>query len=74
MYKSKNSFRNSTKLKVANRKGKKTDEMTIECTTLLDLFEQFSVPYYCKIDIEGEESNALMGFEGNIDKCKALRP
>jgi len=36
-----------------------TGEQTVEAVTLADLVEQFGVPYYVKIDIEGRDLTAL---------------
>jgi len=43
----------------AGRDNSACREITVHCVTLPELFEQFSVPYYLKIDVEGVDHVVL---------------
>jgi FkbM family methyltransferase len=47
-----------------DRLGAKSRPISVEATTMADLFGQYGVPYYLKIDIEGADLIALKGLEG----------
>lgn len=48
----------STNSNIANR-AYIVNDINVETITLYDLFKKFGVPYYCKIDIEGNDYKAL---------------
>jgi FkbM family methyltransferase len=45
------------------RLGTKTEQITIEATTMAEILGQFGTPYYMKVDIEGLDLVALEGLE-----------
>ncbi|WP_207426502.1 FkbM family methyltransferase [Pedobacter sp. SYSU D00535] len=44
---------------IANRQEALKDTVTVKARTLLSLIEEFGMPSYCKIDIEGSDKHAL---------------
>jgi FkbM family methyltransferase len=59
LYLSERSLWNSLNRDVANRRGFGRDSVSVPARRLAGLFEQYGVPYYCKIDIEGEDAACL---------------
>ncbi len=49
----------------AGRDGSTFKETTVECVTLRELFAQFGVPYYLKIDVEGADRTVLEQLRGS---------
>lgn len=54
--------------KIADRCNLLEDSIEIQTTTLPTLFEKYGVPYYCKIDIEGADIDALNSLK-NTKNC-----
>jgi FkbM family methyltransferase len=52
------------------RKGFESREIEVDAVTTADLFREFGVPYYVKIDIEGYDTIALEGFAGIGERPK----
>ncbi len=50
---------------IANRFSNFDKTINIKSTTLADLIDQFGLPYYCKIDIEGQDLNAIKSLNKN---------
>ena len=50
---------NSLNSNITNRTGQRVETELVETVTLLDVFKQFGVPYYCKIDLEGADETAI---------------
>ena len=48
----------------AGRDGSRCDAISIQCVTLSDLFEEFEVPHYVKIDVEGADDTVLEQLRG----------
>jgi FkbM family methyltransferase len=48
----------------AARDASKHKEVTVECVTLESLFDEFDVPYYLKIDVEGVDQSVLEQLRG----------
>jgi hypothetical protein len=44
----------------------------VNTRSLQSLFDEYGVPYYCKIDIEGSDKYALKSLLGNTDRPKFL--
>ncbi len=51
-------------------RGGTLQKITVPAKRISSLFEQYGIPYYCKIDIEGYDSVCL----GSIDKSKGIPP
>jgi FkbM family methyltransferase len=49
----------------AGRDVSRCTEITVPCVTLANLFEQFGVPHYLKIDVEGVDLTVLEQLRGN---------
>ncbi|HZQ14637.1 MAG TPA: FkbM family methyltransferase [Pseudolabrys sp.] len=49
----------------AGRDGSRCRAVAVRCVTLRELFEEFGVPYYLKIDVEGADQCALDQLQGN---------
>lgn len=58
---------NSTRSEIAGRENQKYEKVVVETTTLRALFDVYGVPYYCKIDIEGNDLQALRSLSGDRD-------
>jgi FkbM family methyltransferase len=58
-YLSQTSEWNSLHPEVADRKGRHSDTITVETTTLGALIREYGCPDYCKIDIEGLDATAV---------------
>lgn len=43
----------------ASRNKSRTEEITVQCLTINDLFAQYGIPHYAKIDIEGADLEVL---------------
>ena len=69
-YLSKQSLWNSLKPAVADRLSLAKETIEVPSRTLLSLLEEFGVPYYCKIDIEGYD---LVGLK-TLTSAKVLPP
>ncbi len=54
-----NSLWNSLNKNISSRKSEPVETIQVESITLPALMEQFGVPYYCKIDIEGMDNTCL---------------
>ena len=54
----------STHEEIATRNGTGTREITVDCHNIEDLFAQYGMPYYCKIDIEQDDIVALNQIKG----------
>ena len=67
---SQNTLWNSTNGAVASRQGNKTLKKKVRSKRLDDLFREYGMPFYCKIDIEGNELNALHGAQRMLDEGK----
>lgn len=63
-YISHNSLWNSAHKGIAERGGVHADCKYVPSDTLLSLMELYGVPYYCKIDIEGNDIVALESLKG----------
>ena len=48
----------------AARDSSKYSEITVECVTLDNLFNEFGVPYYLKVDVEGVDQSVLEQLRG----------
>jgi FkbM family methyltransferase len=48
----------------AGREGSRCQEIAVQCVTLLDLFDEFGVPHYLKIDVEGADQDVLEQLPG----------
>ncbi len=55
----------------AKRNNKFVSEVVVSTITLHSLIQQYGVPYYCKIDIEGYEMKAINGLKNSL---KTYRP
>lgn len=64
LYRSRETMWNSLDPAIAGRLGTLGDSVSVPATTLAMLFEQFGVPFYCKIDIEGWDERALASIQG----------
>lgn len=53
----------STKTTISSRMGNKTSKKKIKSKRLDRLFEEYGTPFYCKIDIEGNDIIALQTIE-----------
>lgn len=69
-YISHNSLWNSAHREIAERKGKESRKITVPAITLKTLMRTYGTPYYCKIDIEGNDILALRSLTG----CEELPP
>ena len=49
---------------MAERFGELREQITIAGRSLCSLFAEYGVPWYCKIDIEGYDAQAVMGMAG----------
>lgn len=49
---------------IASRNGSRHHAIRIECRRFAEILEEFGTPYYCKIDIEGNDHLCLEGFKG----------
>jgi len=49
----------------AGRDASKYNEITVPCITLGELFSEFGVPYYLKIDVEGIDQSVLEQLQGS---------
>lgn len=67
-YISENSQWNSAHQKIAERKGLKSQCHQVPSCTLAALIKEFGVPYYCKIDIEGNDIIALESLQNISDR------
>lgn len=65
---SQNTLWNSTKGTVASRQGNKTLKKKVRSKRLDDLFREYGTPFYCKIDIEGNDIIALRTIEYSDEK------
>ena len=63
-YISPNSQWNSAHREIAERHGTQSEKIVIPTVTLRRLMEIYDVPYYCKIDIEGNDIEALESLRG----------
>lgn len=63
-YISPNSQWNSAHKEIAERKGRHARHVQLPAVTLRTLMEEYGVPYYCKIDIEGNDIVALKSLKG----------
>jgi FkbM family methyltransferase len=50
------------------RKGSENESIEVEAITAEELFKEFGVPYYLKIDIEGLDTTALRGLQEVDDR------
>jgi len=67
-FESKDCAWNSTKLEIANRNGYLQREIIIDCLPLSDIILEYGkIPYYIKIDLEGNDYDAIMSLK-NIDQ------
>ena len=66
-YISPNSLWNSAHKEIAERKGMTATKILAPSCTLRSLMQQYDVPYYCKIDIEGNDILALESLRGSTD-------
>lgn len=65
---SQNTLWNSTNGAVASRQGNKTLKKKVRSKRLDDLFREYGTPFYCKIDIEGNDIIALRTIEYSDEK------
>ena len=65
---SQNTLWNSTNGAVASRQGNKTLKKKVRSKRLDDLFREYGMPFYCKIDIEGNDIIALQTIENSDEK------
>lgn len=65
---SEESIWSSLHLKVASRNEAVKNIITVKAASLRHLFNQYGVPYYCKIDIEGADQQALESLSGGTDR------
>lgn len=63
-----NTLWNSTNVAVASRQGNRTLKKKVRSKRLDDLFREYGVPFYCKIDIEGNDIIALQTIEYSDEK------
>jgi FkbM family methyltransferase len=63
---------NSFSKSIANRNQQLEKSITIDTITLSGLFEQYGIPYYCKIDIEGADLDALSSLKNSINLPKYI--
>ena len=49
----------------AQRDASRSKPITVPCVTLSELFEEFGVPHYLKIDVEGVDDRVLMQLSGS---------
>lgn len=61
---SQNSLWNSLEFEISNRNNLFLEERKVITRTLSSLFNEFGVPYYCKIDIEGYDNVCLKSLKG----------
>ena len=66
-YISPNSLWSSEHKDVAERKGLTSKQIFVPSCTLQSLIHKYGVPYYCKIDIEGNDIIALESLKDNVD-------
>ena len=66
-YLSHNSLWNSAHREIAERKGRAATEILVPCCTLRRLIQEYGVPFYCKIDIEGNDIIALESLKDSRD-------
>lgn len=59
----KNTLWNSTSLAITNRENKFLKTIQVPSITLLEVFKKYGVPYYCKIDLEGMDIEAISSLE-----------
>lgn len=64
-YLSPNSLWNSAHKEIAERKGMTATKILVPSCTLRSLIHEYGVPYYCKIDIEGNDIVALESLKGS---------
>lgn len=50
----------------AGRDASKCREISVSCVTLSNLFGEFGIPYYLKIDVEGVDQAVLEQLRGNV--------
>lgn len=63
-YLSQNSEWSSVHQKIAERRGMPSTKLALPAVTLSHLMKEYGVPLYCKIDIEGNDAEALDGLRG----------
>ncbi|MCX6213090.1 FkbM family methyltransferase [Spirosoma sp.] len=56
---SQESIWNSLNVDIANRHASLKDTVSVQSRTLASIFEEYGVPHYCKIDIEGYDDRCL---------------
>jgi FkbM family methyltransferase len=65
-YLSENSWWNSLYSEVADRQGSHSETITVETTTLSALIQDYGLPDYCKIDIEGLDATAVRTLDKSV--------
>lgn len=68
-YISQDDWRSSTRKNIAEREAAIVQTADLTTSTLSSLFEEYGTPYYCKIDIEGNDTIAISSLCG-----KTVRP
>lgn len=63
-YISPNSLWSSAHREIAERQGLHAERVSLPAITLRSLMDKYGVPYYCKIDIEGNDILALNSLKG----------
>jgi FkbM family methyltransferase len=58
---------NSLNQEVSSRHGRRPDVIRVPTRRLIDIFREHGVPYYCKIDIEGNDAVGLESLVGSPD-------
>ena len=66
-FRSANTVWNSTNKEIATRKQLSCSSDKVRGEPLIDLFQKYGIPYYCKIDIEGNDLCALESLSGLVD-------
>jgi FkbM family methyltransferase len=56
---------NSLKKEISDRNGLHQETVTVPCRRLVTLMQEYGVPFYCKIDVEGYDAVCLATLEGS---------
>jgi FkbM family methyltransferase len=65
---SRDDWRSSTIKSIAEREAAIDQTVELRTTTLSSLFEKYGTPYYCKIDIEGNDAVAISSLAGKTSQ------
>ncbi|AEV98518.1 hypothetical protein A4D02_21800 [Niastella koreensis] len=71
-YVSRDDWRSSATKNLAEREAAIDQTVELASTTLAGLFEKYGTPYYCKIDIEGNDAVAIRSLAGKTSQPRYI--